>query len=249
MSLTLLHTNDMHDRRDSLAWLREHAERDEAVLVDSGDSLRGSNTLWYWDEPIMAEMNQLGYACQAMGNREFHYLRRVLNHRDACRTFPLLCANVVDLRGSATWRTEHVVEHGGHRIGFTAVTPVQYGEGALWQHLFGFRFLAPEAALAPVLERLRQTCDIVVLLSHAGYALDQKLAAALPFDVIIGGHSHTVLKEPTWVGQVPIVQTGSHGRYVGRIRMGGGTFEYELLPSRKAAPVGEGALQDTAGPR
>src|SRR5581483_10881485 len=97
--LTLLHTNDMHDSRQALDWLRACPERSECLLVDVGDSLRGSNTVWHWDEPIVRDMNELGYAVQAMGNREFHYLRTVLRHRARQRRFPLLACNVEDLRG------------------------------------------------------------------------------------------------------------------------------------------------------
>ena len=239
--LTLLHTNDMHNCREALQWLREHPPAEPYLLVDVGDSLRGSNTLWYWNEPIIDEMNQLGYAVQAMGNREFHYLRRVLRCRREARRFPILAANLEDVRGQeAFWQSEYVVDMEGIRVGFTGVTPVQYDDDAVWKRLFGFRFLPPVEALEPVLRRLREQCRVVILLSHSGYAKDQELAAALPFDLIIGGHSHTVLQQPTWVGQVPIVQTGSHGRYVGKIHLtvpetGAVGLDYSLIPCRTAA--------------
>jgi 2',3'-cyclic-nucleotide 2'-phosphodiesterase (5'-nucleotidase family) len=36
------------------------------------------------------------------------------------------------------------------------------------------------------------------------------------FDMILGGHSHSVLHEPFIVAGTPILQAGSHGRYAGR---------------------------------
>ena len=66
-----------------------------------------------------------GTGVQAMGNREFHYLRRVLTHRQAQRRFPILAANLEDLRRSTEtwWAAEQIVTVGSYRIGFTAVTP------------------------------------------------------------------------------------------------------------------------------
>ena len=41
---------------------------------------------------------------------------------------------------------------------------------------------------------LREKCDVVLLLSHLGYADDVKFSAELPWvDIIVGGHSHTQL--------------------------------------------------------
>lgn len=36
--------------------------------------------------------------------------------------------------------------------------------------------------------------DVIIVLSHSGYRVDQKMAAEVPYvDVIVGGHSHTFL--------------------------------------------------------
>ena len=72
---------------------------------------------------------------------------------------------------------------------------------------------------------LKKDADIFVALSHLGVDADKKFAKDNPFlDVIIGGHSHTVLTEPivekkkdgTPAGAI-IVQTGSRGLYLGRL--------------------------------
>ena len=54
--------------------------------------------------------------------------------------------------------------------------------------------LDPVTTAPGIVETLRKQADIVVLLSHCGEDIDQKLAAAVPgIDVIVGGHSHTRL--------------------------------------------------------
>ncbi|MGC4387269.1 metallophosphatase, partial [Streptococcus suis] len=52
----------------------------------------------------------------------------------------------------------------------------------------------------------------LVLLSHLGYDEDVHLAKDFPeLNVILGGHTHTILKEPTQVGSVSICQAGQYG--------------------------------------
>jgi 5'-nucleotidase / UDP-sugar diphosphatase len=87
----------------------------------------------------------------------------------------------------------------------------------------------------PVVNVLRdvEKVDIVVVVSHGGVNLvdpsqgdDYQMARNVTgIDLIIGGHSHTALTEPQLVAnatdghEVPIVQAGSYGRYVGRVEM------------------------------
>ena len=74
-----------------------------------------------------------------------------------------------------------------------------------------------------------ENCDLVICLSHLGYQYDSekvddhKLAAKTEnIDLIIGGHTHTFLDEPTIVKNkadknVMINQVGCYGLYLGRI--------------------------------
>ena len=56
----------------------------------------------------------------------------------------------------------------------------------------------------------------MVCLSHSGFSADCVLAEQVPeINLILGGHSHTILKEPQLVRSTIILQTGSHGRFVG----------------------------------
>jgi 5'-nucleotidase/UDP-sugar diphosphatase len=73
---------------------------------------------------------------------------------------------------------------------------------------------------------LRARADVVIVISHLGLDDDRKLAARVPgIDVIVGGHSHTLLKAPVIVLNranangyhgTAIVQAGSEGVWVGR---------------------------------
>ncbi|HQB32416.1 MAG TPA: bifunctional metallophosphatase/5'-nucleotidase, partial [Erysipelotrichaceae bacterium] len=62
--------------------------------------------------------------------------------------------------------------------------------------------------------------DFTVLLTHIGFEEDKKLAQMLKpewgVDVIIGGHTHTVLEQPEIVNGIPIVQAGTGTDAIGR---------------------------------
>ena len=58
------------------------------------------------------------------------------------------------------------------------------------------------------------------MLSHNGLDEDRKLATALAgsgIDVIVGGHSHTRMRQPELVGGILIVQAGSAMTNLGRL--------------------------------
>ncbi len=69
-----------------------------------------------------------------------------------------------------------------------------------------------------------------ILLSHSGYEADRVFAASYPeIDLIIGGHSQTVLDSVVVVNGVPIVQAGGYASYVGEIRFKAGKDGFEVI--------------------
>jgi hypothetical protein len=113
----------------------------------------------------------------------------------------------------------------------------------------------PQMGLAnEVIEELDRNHDLVIALTHIGYSDDKLLAASSRgLDLVIGGHSHTVLESmaivPNQEGrEVPVVQTGFNGHFIGKIlvevnRGAAPRFlSYELVPVDIEGP--RDALQD-----
>ncbi len=217
--MRIYHTSDLHDRRHIAAPLRALRERTPGLLVDCGDSLRGSQTVFYRREPVVDAIDAAGYDVQAMGNREFHYLFAAVRARVALMRHPLVCANLVDTFGRVLpFAADLTLERTGAggepwTFRFFGLLVPQYPAGSLWERVFGWRFLAPIA----VAERLAaQTPDGVTLvaLSHIGLRADRELARRVPrLDLILGGHSHDTLTQPEYVGTVPIVHAGPYGAF------------------------------------
>ncbi len=230
--IRIYHTSDLHDRRGIVAPLRALRAAHPGLLFDCGDSLRGSQSLYYRDEPIVAEMDAAGYDAQAIGNREFHYLFALLRARAARMHHPLVCTNLQDTKGRAlpflpSIRFDVTGDSGEPvRVHVLGLLVMQYRTGSNWERLFGWRFLEPWSAVAPYASQIPEG-DCLVVLSHVGLRLDRRLAAVVPrIDLILGGHSHDTLVEPEYAGAVPIVHAGPYGRFVSR-------SELEYDPQRR----------------
>lgn len=69
----------------------------------------------------------------------------------------------------------------------------------------------------------------IIVLSHSGYGVDQRVAAETTgVDVIVGGHSNTLLSNtneraagayPTMVGETAIVQAYAYGKFLGELNV------------------------------
>ncbi|MDZ4910775.1 hypothetical protein GNF68_17555, partial [Clostridium perfringens] len=83
---------------------------------------------------------------------------------------------------------------------------------------------AVTSARATVEAMEQEGLNIIIGLSHLGYAKDQALAEAVEgIDLIVGGHTHTTLNAPEVVTDnehgtpTVIVQANEWGKYLGRV--------------------------------
>jgi 5'-nucleotidase len=221
------------------------------VAVDAGDQFMGS--LFYTQHRGAAEravMQAWGCEAMALGNHEFDNGPANLAAfiRDA--GFPIVAANV-DARAEPAldgmirpwWETRR----GGARIAFVGVTTPE--TPSLSSPGRNLRFTDPVAAAEKAIAEIRATGPAtVVLLSHLGYGADRRVATELAgVDVIVGGHSHTLLSAeadadgpfPTLVDgrdrAVRIVQTGAYGRFLGML-------DLDLAAEGRVAAVGGGCV-------
>ena len=139
-----------------------------------------------------------------------------------------------------------VIERGGLRFGLFGVL----GKEAIFYTSGGAVSFSDAIDTAKeVVTVLRETekMDVIICLSHGGMEKgkdghftdgdDVRLAGAVPgIDVVIGGHSHTELREAVIVnGRTPVVQTGKSAENLGElvVTLDGGALEvasYRLYP-------------------
>jgi 2',3'-cyclic-nucleotide 2'-phosphodiesterase (5'-nucleotidase family) len=215
--IRLYHTSDLHDHRGFVERLRALRAAAPGLLFDCGDSLRGSQTVYHRDEPVLGELDAAGYDAQAIGNREFHYLFGLLRARARRMQHPLVCTNLLDTKERALpFARSLIFDDGATRTHVLGLLIMQYPVASLWERVFGWRFLDPWDAVEPYAREIPDG-DALVVLSHVGLSLDRELARRVPrIDIVLGGHSHDTLQTPEVVAGVPIVHTGAYGRYVSR---------------------------------
>lgn len=229
--MRIYHTSDLHDRRGIAGPLRALRQGQPGLLFDSGDSLRGSQTVYRRREPIVEELARAGYDAAAFGNREFHYLFAAVRARVAGMAYPIVCSNLIDTKGRPLpFARTLVLQHEGTRVHVLGLLVVQYPSGSRWERVFGWRFLDP-VQTAETYARTVPMGDALIVLSHLGLRTDRRLAAAVArIDLLLGGHSHDTLFQPERIGPVPIVHAGPYGRYVSRseLRYDAGEHRFRL---------------------
>lgn len=210
-------------------------EAEDALLLDSGDCIKAGNlAIPMGEDPAWARLERAGCAAGVLGNRETHPLRTGFDAKLRGARHPLLCANLrakgggePPLPGTLT------LERCGIRVGLVGVMVPMVTERMASAAVSAYLWDPPIATAQAQAERLRPEVDLMIALTHIGHKQDLELARQCPlFDLILGGHSHTVLETPVKVGSTDVCQGGSHGRFVGRYvwEEGKGLVEAALIP-------------------
>ncbi len=248
--LVLLHTNDTHSQIDPTSKNLGGVERRKALidsvraaepnvlLIDAGDMVQG--TLFfslYGGEVEQKVMNHLGYDIQIMGNHEFDNGIDSLAHMYRGLNADKISTNY-DVRNTpldGLVKPYVIKQVGDKRVGFIAINLDP--KGMIADHNYtGLKYLDAMKAANSTAWHLKhnERVDKVVAITHIGYTADkgvtdpELVASSEDIDLIIGGHSHTVIDEnnPKSVparlvnargDTVLVTQTGKSGINLGQI--------------------------------
>ena len=147
--------------------------------------------------PMVALMNQIGFHATAVGNHEFDSNQDGLARLIGLSAFSTLCANMEpDPKWKMHVKPYQIFDCDGISVGVLGITALG-SMGVPESHpsrLTEIKFMDPLQTIQKY-QFLREKCDVVLLLSHLGYASDVKFSADLPWvDIIVGGHSHTQIQ-------------------------------------------------------
>ncbi|CUH84745.1 bifunctional metallophosphatase/5'-nucleotidase [Thalassovita mediterranea] len=280
-NLTILHTNDIHSRIESInkydstcnaeseaegkcfggvARIKTAVDAKRAELagknvlvLDAGDPFQGS--LFYTTYKGAAEaefMEAIGYDVMAVGNHEFDDGPKGLADFVDAVSFPVISGNL-DLSSEPLLKdkvSNHVVlDVNGHKVGVISVLATDTvetsspGDNVVFQDEI-------ESLKADVAALEAEGVTKIIALTHVGLPKDLDIAANVPgIDVVVGGHSHTLLSNtsdraagpyPTMVGDVPVVQAYAYSKYLGELNV---TFDAD---GKVTAASGEPMLLDAS---
>ena len=228
MRLRVLHVNDVHSRFEELARIAsaiEGLKDDKTLILDAGDNADFARleTQGTKGEISSAILNEMGFSARVFGNNEGFAGMENSRHISKASQFPVITCNMYDLRGKKLDFLEDAIalDLAGIRILMIGVTaPVN-----VFYNLFGIHVKDPEAEIQRVLtEERADGYDLVIVLSHLGLDGDRKLASTnRAIDIIVGGHSHTMLRKPLKENETIICQAGHLGEYLGEL-----VIDYDL---------------------
>lgn len=244
-NLTVIHINDTHSHIDpqrSGEYIGRGGVIEQAAYIDSvrcadgrrnvlllhaGDYGQGTSYFTEMGGNIEIDvMNAFRFDASCLGNHEFdngidELARRLKNLRN-----DVVCANY-DFSGTVLEdlvQPYTIVRKAGKKIGIigllTDVSSVVDSEIAKV-----LQYQDPVKVVNKYAEYLREEkgCDMVICLSHLGYTEDKELAAStVNVDLIVGGHSHTLLHKKQIVknpegDDVVVVQNWKWGLNLGHL--------------------------------
>lgn len=245
--VVILHTNDTHSHLEALPMSDRNnpgqggvvnrkaiidsvrSAEQNVLLIDAGDFVQGTPYFnMFKGRAEVDAMNLMKYDVTVIGNHEFDYgldtMKMIFERLD----FPILCCNY-DFSQTVLKdivKPYIILNKFGLKIGIIGVGVDPEGLVQRDKYL-GMTF-------SPIIESVNQyaallkkqeKCDLIICVSHAGYTTDKALAGKSEYlDIIIGGHSHTFMKEPDMLKNslgkdVMVYQTGKYGVNVGKIEV------------------------------
>ncbi len=225
--ITILHMNDLHAKINRFPQLKHVVDsirrvNKEVYLVAAGDLFSGNPIVDRYKErgfPIIDMMNDLHFDLSCLGNHDFDYGQKILNDRMSDAHFPFICANIKTDKAILNQPKPYYVltTKSGIRIGFLAL--LQIGRNGYPdshpKNFTGIEFLDPMKEIKNY-KKIMNSFDVQVALTHLGDQADLELAKHNKWlDLIIGGHTHTIMDPAIKVGSVLVTQAGGNVKYVG----------------------------------
>lgn len=242
VTIVIVHTNDFHGRllpfedkkiseKDKvggsayIAALINNIRKEysgSVLLLDAGDIAQGtpiSNI--FKGLSVIDVMNHENYDVGTIGNHEFDWGQKALLQIIKNAKFQFITANIIEkdkntlLFGLKPYTIREVQ---GVKIAIIGVTTTDTPIVTKPSNVDGLEFQDPAAVVNryyPIVKS--KGAKIIIVLSHLGVDADEAIAKKIRgVDLIVGGHSHTVLKDPKIVNNIAIVQAGNNGKYIGK---------------------------------
>lgn len=214
---------------------RAERARGNAILIHAGDAISPS-ILSGFDKGfhIVEILNRIGPDVFTPGNHEFDFGADNFRARVRQATFDVVAGNIDERDGTpvAGLKPTKTIAVGPLSIGFLGVTTE---ETAALSTPESIRFRPAVAVAKELAAKLRaEGADLVVAVSHIGFADDLELVRSGAADVVLSGHDHNLVT--FWNGKVALVESGAQADFVTpvdlmvEIKSGGERRQVSFLP-------------------
>ncbi len=200
--------------------IRDERGSNNVLLLDGGDTWQGSYTSLMTQGMDMVSAVKLLKPDAMVGHWEFTFGKERLSELVEKMEYPFLGGNVFDTEWEEpVYESTAFFERGGIKVAVIGqhfpYTPISNPKHLVDGWSFGIRLLE----IRKNIEAARKKgAEVVVLLSHNGFDVDQKIAGMIDgIDVILTGHTHDAIPQAIRIKNTLLLSSGSHGKYLGRI--------------------------------
>lgn len=232
-TIVIFHMNDIHAQIDNFAKIasvinNERKNNPNVFFMNAGDNFSGNPVVDQYipkGEPMLQLLNRLKINVLELGNHDFDYDQEILKNFMKKARCPIICANVkVVPGGGAVIRQPkpYVILKTKKKNKIAILGLIQRGSDTHIPSTHPDRVKGLEFSdgidTALQYRYLKNKCSVFIALTHLGAEGDEALANKMgELDIIIGGHSHTIIKDPKQINGVLITQAGGNAKYLGRI--------------------------------
>ncbi len=235
--IVVFHTNDVHGRIEqnkeligyaTMATIINNTRKENAyvLFLDAGDTLHGTVFAnLNRGEAIVEILNTMKLDAMTLGNHDFNYGIEQLYKLNKMANFLMLSANVTDDSGKNIFQQYTIKKFGDITVGIFGISTPETLYKTNPNNIRGLTFLDVKKVAQEQVNYLKQQgVDFIIALSHLGLDDASKpvdrsthLATVEGIDLIIDGHSHTILPRGEKHSNSMIVQTGSYGENLGKV--------------------------------
>lgn len=220
----ILYVTELHCHMGRLPRISAYVQRAKAeggsvFLVNGGDALMSLEATDRCQQaqgrPMIDALNAMGTDVMAVGNRELAYSLEEVQARRGESNFEWLSANldaVLPLEAIQPFKLYTAPL--GQRIAFVGLTTTR--PDATMNLALGLQ--DPVASALQVAGQLKDKVNLIVIVGHVEYPMLQQIAWRAPgVSLILGGDDHLHFDPPKVINQVPIIQMGTDGEYLGDV--------------------------------
>ena len=235
--MAIIHTNDTHTRieaGDGIGFtrvatkvnnMRESYGEDHVLVLDAGDTLHGLPIVTTTKGEAMTKiLNTIGYDAMASGNHDYNYGYERLVELDKIMGGKVLSANVMKDDGTPLLTPYIIKEVAGKKVAIFGLSTESTTYQTHPKNVAGLTFKSPSEVAGEMVKELEDKADIIIALTHLGSYEDEVVETSFDvaekvkgIDLIVDGHSHTVLPEGKKIGDTLIVQAGEYIEQLGQV--------------------------------
>ena len=168
---------------------------------------------------MIESFNQMGYDAVGIGDDDLTLGKEFLLEISKKANFPFLSSNLFDeASGKNLFQLALIKQVHGLRIGIFSLLSPDIFTNSSDPRRKGLNTRPPIEVANAMVKELKPKADLIILLSHLGYAKDLELAQSVQgIHIIVGGHTGINLAYPLLIKNTIILQTASRGMFAGRL--------------------------------